>query len=211
MVWTQRAQILKRNQDLSTRWKFKITKKNNRYKSQPKLLNSRVARQLRSAKLLWSSVYNAKEHAEGGHIPCERSCFCLLNTFYPPSVTTLPTKKASKSPPVHASKWNHLSFWRFPCNPRPAAGVFRALESVPEGVSENGGVQGSVRRGVPGALWAPGTPRRTLPWTPPFSETPSGTLSRARKTPASRSGGLQRFPQFYSIFRFKLGHCPLKM
>ena len=51
----------------------------------------------------------------------------------------------------------------------------------PEGVSPKmGGVRGSVRRGVPGALRAPGTPRRTprrtLPRTPPiFGDTPSDT------------------------------------
>ena len=43
--------------------------------------------------------------------------------------------------------------------PRPATGVSRALQarSVPEGVPENGGVQESVRRGVSGTLWAPGS------------------------------------------------------
>ena len=39
-----------------------------------------------------------------------------------------------------------------------------------------GGVRGSVRRGVSGALWAPGTPRRTLPRTPPIFGDTLGTL-----------------------------------
>ena len=118
-----------------------------------------------------------------------------------------------------------------PLQPPPTC--YRSLSGpsgpkCPECVPENGGVRGSVRRGVPGAqrapgsgvskkcpesapgtftlrrhsrdtfwtLRSPGTPLLTLPRTPPFSGTPSGT-------PSGHSGS--EGPKIHALYDWTTG------